>query len=202
MLTWACSATEHRLVVRHLSHLGHAAPADSHWPELCGFRYHVLVQRYGRMAVSARRAPSGASDRCLTHRTRAPMWADTTTILSSTPAGSSSPLSCRSCAPTAADWPTRCGPMASRPSRFWRSICACVISSCPTSIRSATRLAHRCALHARVAAGLPERPQRGRPARRIYVRAGVSSCAGDGTGSNQPASLSPGRDRLVQLLDQ
>jgi hypothetical protein len=66
--------------------------------------------------------------RCLTPPMPAPPWAATTTIRSSTPAGSSTPASCPSSAHTAAVPPTRCGPTAVRPSRFWRSTCACATS--------------------------------------------------------------------------
>ena len=66
--------------------------------------------------------------RCSTRRTLAPMWADTTITRSSTRAGSSTPRSCLSSALTAAGWRTRCGRMANRPSRFWKSTCACATS--------------------------------------------------------------------------
>ncbi len=51
----------HRLVVGYLSDVGHAQAADSHRPRFCGFGHHLLVERHGRLAVSARGASSGAS---------------------------------------------------------------------------------------------------------------------------------------------
>ena len=44
--------------------------------------------------------------------------------------------------------------------------------------------------HARAAAGFSQRPQGGRPARRVHVRSGISGGAGHGTGRDQPEGLS------------
>ena len=43
----------HRLVVRHLPHLGHLPPPDSHRPRFRGFGNYLLVQRHRWLAISA-----------------------------------------------------------------------------------------------------------------------------------------------------
>ncbi len=128
---WRSAQRRDRLVVGYLSHMGHAAAADSDRARFRGFRNHLLVERYRRLAVSAARSTIRRIRRCLTPRTRGPTWAVTTITRSSIRAGSSTRRSCRSCARTAAGWRTKSGPTASRLSRFLRSICGFAIELMP-----------------------------------------------------------------------
>ncbi len=61
----------HRLVVGHLSDMGHFSKADSNRPRLRGFGNYVLVQRHRRLAVSAGGASSRASAAARSHPTHA-----------------------------------------------------------------------------------------------------------------------------------
>ena len=178
-------------------------PPDSHRARFCGVGTYVLVERHRRMAVSSRGASSRRIRRCSTHRTRAPTWAVTTIIPSSTRAGSSTRRSCPSCAPTAAAAQTRSGPTASRPSRFWRNICACATELMPYiySLGYKTWLTGAPFMRA-LPLDFPNDPKVA-DLRDEYMFGPAFLVAPDHrTGRDQPRSLSARGRRLVQLLDQ
>ena len=102
--------------------------SDSHRARFCGLGSHILVQRHRRLAVVCRACIIPRIRRCLTPPTRALKWAATTIIPSSTRAGSSTPPSCPSCGRTARARKMKSGATASRPSRSWKSTCACATS--------------------------------------------------------------------------
>ena len=118
----------HRLVVGYLPDVGHAASGRFRRVSISRPRA-FLTGRTTRAAGSiCPRSIIRRTRRCSIRRMRAPMWAATTIIRSSTRAGSSTRRSCPSSARTAAGRRTRSGRTASRPSRSWRSICACATS--------------------------------------------------------------------------